>query len=310
MNENNDNNNEEIQTELDSTETETADKLSNLASQVAQAAYAKQPTEEPPQYEELTRMVEPEVIKMGAVKRIICLFAAPGELMANIKAVPVSSVPILLCILLSMATIPFSAGLAAITTREMNSLFLEEFGIQLPEVATVDEFGELITDPAAEIFGIISGMLGALLLTPLFIFLGALMLLVLSKILKGPATLGQMFSMYAHIYVISAIGALLVTALMVMTDQFLDLTSLAAVVMPNGAMNDPVFLILTYISIFTIWANVITFIGLKIINEFDTTKAAVATGISFTLGAIFTVISGMGTFWLLNLTMGGMLGQF
>ena len=308
----NDENNKEIPTELDSPENETADKLNNLAEQVAQSAYAKETANpaEPPMYEELTRMVEPEIIKMGVIKRIICLFAAPGELMANIKAYPIAGVPILLCILLSIASIPFSAGLAAITTREMNNIFLEEFGIQLPDLTAVDEFGEVITAPGTEIFAIITGMLGAFLATPLLIFVGALLLLVLSKIFKGIATLGQMFSMYAHIYVISSLGALLATALMVMTDQFLDVTSLAALIMPNGAMNDPVFLLLTYISIFTIWTNILTFIGLKTLNEFDTTKAAIATGISFTLGAAFTVIMGMATFWFLNFTMGGMLAQF
>ena len=251
--------------------------------------------------EELTRMIEPEVQKMGIIQRITSIFVSPGELMRNIKAHPVVWAPLILSIVIGLASLPISLQFAEVMQHEINNLLIELYNIDpAAALAAADEYGA-IDEGTVNAASIVGAGAGVVFLTPLLGFIASLGLWILSKIAKGASTLGQMFSMYLHLYVLMTVGSLIATFLMATTGRLMDMTSLAALLMPGGNISMLSFNILTYINIFTIWVNVLAFMGIKTINEFSSVKAGVITGIAFLVGGAFHVITFMGIFILMNM---------
>ena len=255
-------------------------------------------------HEELTRVVESEVKKMSIIQRIISLFVSPGELMYNIKAYPVVLIPLLLAIAIGLASIPLTMQTSDLMSRELSNISIERYGIDLMNLAMgMDEYGEDLIATAMGTVMLVTTVASVIVMPPLVSFFVALGLLILSKIARGSAKLGQLFSMYLHVYILSSIGALISMWLMTLTGNYLDMTSLAAVIMPEGNISMISFNALSYISVFTIWATILTFIGVKITNDFSDVKAGVVTLIAFLVGIAIHVGTFMSTFILWDITM-------
>jgi len=232
-------------------------------------------------HEELTRVVAPGARKMSIVQRIISIFIAPGELMHNIKAHPVVLAPLILCIAIGLLSMPVTLQGQDLLNRELSNISIERYGIDLMNLAAgANEYGDDLTG-ALGVVTLVTTIAATIIGPALISFITALVLLVLSKILRGQAKLGQLFSMYLHVYVLSLIGSLISISLMVMTDNYLDMTSLAAIIMPDGNISMFSFNVLSGISVFIIWATILTYLGVKIINDFSGVKAWIVTGISF-----------------------------
>ncbi|MCL2422232.1 MAG: YIP1 family protein [Defluviitaleaceae bacterium] len=256
-------------------------------------------------HEEITRMVAPDAPKMGIVNRLINIFVSPVELMQNIKLHPVILVPLLTAILITLVAIPISTQLVEISNRELTNISIERYGMDVFGLtADADIYGDM--DNGASTFTLVTSIATALFMPPFMSFISALGLWILSKILRGSTTLGQMFSMYLHVYVLLAVASVLVSWLMVTTGNLLDVTSLAALLMPNGNISMFSFNMLSYISIFNIWATVLTYLGVKIINDISAVKAAIITAIAFIVGAIITAGLPMLTFVMMDLAMTAM----
>ena len=225
--------------------------------------------------EELTRMIEPEIQKIKVFQRIAAIFLSPGELMKNVKSYPIIGVPIALCIVLNVLFIPINLQLT------------ELMGLagQMP----IDEYGDTFQG-IAEITLIVTAI-GQALVGPLFIgALAAVILWVLSKIVGGKASFSQILSMSMHILVLSYVGSLISGSLMVSTGSLTDMTSLAALIMPHGDMSMPMFNLLSSISVFSVWATILTFLGIKIINDLSGVRAGVITCIYFAGNIAVSVI--------------------
>lgn len=256
-------------------------------------------------HEELTRTIEPEVIRMGLFARVIGIFISPGDLMRNIKAYPVAWVPLLLIVLVSLLTMPFTLAIQDLMNRELSYISIERYGFDLTDIGGmgVDFYGEGDLAALTNAVVTVGTVVGVVVVTPIVCFLAALGLWILCKIFRGSATLVQMFSMYLHIYVLATVGGLISAWLMSATGNFLDMTSLAAVLMPTGNITQLPFNILSAISIFTIWSTVLTYIGVKIINDFSDVKAGVIAFISFVASVVIYAGTMMSTFIIWDLTM-------
>ncbi|MCL2398845.1 MAG: YIP1 family protein [Defluviitaleaceae bacterium] len=257
-------------------------------------------------HEELTRVVEPEIKKMGAVQRIVSLFISPSELMHNIKMYPVVLVPFAVVIVIGLISMVFTPQITEIMNHEISNISIERYGIDLTNLAAqADIYGDTQNN-APDTITLVSGVIGAIVLPLLICFFSALGILILSKIAGGDATLGQLFSMCMHIYIIYAIGALIASALIVMTGNFLDLTSLAAVLMPHGNISMVSFNALSAITIFTVWDAILTFIGIKILNQFGNIRAGILTAIVFLVAVAFHIGTYMFTFIMLDIALAAM----
>ena len=261
--------------------------------------------EQTPQNEEqLTRMVEPDIIKMGVIPRLLNIFVSPGELMQNIKTYPIISVPLIASIIIGLVSIPILQQSAELMNQQLSNISIERFGIDLMN-PVVDEYGDAIAtimDTAVLVGLVAAAFFGPLIMTAL----STVGFWILCKIAGGQATFAQLFSMNLHIYVFAALTTgLIVQTLMVLTGNFLDMTSLAAVIMPGGDISMVAFNIFSAISIFTVWIAILNFIGIKTINDFSGVRAGVITVIAFSAGIAIHVGTLMSTFIIWDLTMGG-----
>jgi hypothetical protein len=255
--------------------------------------------------EELTRIVEPETIKMKAMQRIISLFMSPGELMQNIKAYPVILVPFLVSVVIGLLTIVPAVSVSELETQEMNNIFIErfpdaevnpfDFAAMAGEYGEID-IGRVMSIATAVMFGV------SAFATPFIMcFIATLIIFVVCKILKGKAKFVQIFSMYMHIYVIIALGTLVIYFLMSATGNYINMTSLAPVFMPNGNISMPMYNTLSGINIFSVWVALLTFVGLKNLNEFSSVKAGVIVGADFVVTLALTIGMTAGSIWIMGL---------
>lgn len=237
------------------------------------------------EHEELTRAVEPEVQKMTAIQRITAVFAAPTELAKNIKAYPVVGIPLLLVMILNLAPVPISAPYTAMLFEEQQNIMIEraiELGHDPARLgfaqAGADFYGD--ANPIAGINMNFLAIVNAIIGVPILAILGTLAIWVLTKITKGKATFAQNFSLYLHSMILVSLGSIVSISIMLATGSLLDMTSLAAFIMPHGNMSNMMFNALQLTNIFNVWATIIIFIGVKVLNE-CTAKAAIITSVYF-----------------------------
>jgi len=122
-------------------------------------------------------------------------------------------------------------------------------------------------------------------------------LLIITKIARGGARYIQYLSMYSHVVLITALGALITTPIMVYTGTMLDVSSLAAVFIPNGDFSMMSYNVLTAITLFEILKCIILVIGVREINGFSLTKSIVVVVIMFVLSVSVTAaLSGSSVF--------------
>lgn len=251
------------------------------------------------EHEELTRMISPDVLKMNIFTRFISILFSPAELMRNIKTYPVILAPLLICILIGALSIPVSRQWTDMYMQELSHISLEMYGTDLSGwtyLQAADVYGDLDMAGVVDALAIATLAIGVVIGPLLAALLAGLGLWILSKIAKGSSTFGQMFSAYLHIYTITAIGALVSYGLTVMTGNFIDMSSLASVLMPSGNISMPAFNLLSAVSVFSLWAAFLTFVAVKVINNFSSIKAVLITFIAFAFGVAVHVGTFMFTF--------------
>jgi hypothetical protein len=228
--------------------------------------------------------------------------------MLNIKAYPVIGIPFLLTLIIGIASIPISLQVTELSMQEMSRISIEMYGMDITGFAgsqELDIYGD--EEPAVDPVVLVTAIVGAVSTPLIGAFFSALGLWILTKIFRGEARLAQYFSMYIHIWVLSAVGTVITSWLMVNTGRPLDLTSLAAVLMPQGDISMPVFNMLSTVSIFGIWTSVLVFFGVKYINSFSTVKAVIITLVGYAAASAVAVLILMSTFIIWNFTMGQLI---
>jgi hypothetical protein len=248
---------------------------------------------------EITKIVEPESFPMKPFERIISIFASPGALMENIKNHPKAWLPILLCMIISLASLPLTLRFADIQMQQLSIASIDRYGVDYFNIMSIDDDDGFI-QTTINVVTIVSGAVGALLSYPASAVFAALLLFILCKIMRGPAMFQHYFSMYAHVYVITALCGVITMGAYVAFDNMLDILSLAAVFMPGGNTADLMFNILSAINLPTIWVTILIIIGLKAINEWPTGKAVIAGAASFLVSVAITAASLGATFYMID----------
>lgn len=144
----------------------------------------------------------------------------------------------------------------------------------------------------AYIGAIASPIVGALFF---FIGVGVLMLMA-NVILGGEASFKQVASISAWASLITALGLVIKTIIMLLKHS-IDVRLSLAVLLPSGNMTSwPYTILNTFTDVFTIWGTVVTIIGVAIVYRFSKGRAAVAVlvptilflGVGALLGKMFT----------------------
>jgi hypothetical protein len=248
---------------------------------------------------------ETETTRMKPLNRLMSIFVSPVELMKNIKVYPAVLVPLILCVLISLATLPLLMRYSDIQTRALSLISLERYGVDYFNILTaVDEDETIVAQTTVDTITLATNIVTAVLTPALYSFFAALGLFILTKIARGKVQLKQYFSMYVHLYVITAIGILVMTALGVALNTTLDVTSLAAAFMPLGNITMLVFNVLSSISLFNVWVTVLTVIGVRVINDFTWKRAVIIVFAAFAFSVAFSAVSMSATFFTFDMLSG------
>jgi hypothetical protein len=230
--------------------------------------------------------IEEETIpKMGYFTRLTSIFVSPVKLMQNIKY-HTSILPMLITgMALSLINIPFQGKITEMANDKLAEIALTRYG---QEFANFMQSAQ--SAASTQMVTSVATIITLLLTTLVTCILQALILLIITKIVKGGANFGQYVSMYSHVLIITMIGSVFASVVMTSMGTLLDISSLAAVFMPNGDFSIPMYNILSSITLFGILQSVLVFMGVREINEFSGVKACVITLIMFILGVAFTAV--------------------
>jgi hypothetical protein len=203
--------------------------------------------------------------------------------MANIAAIPHYFSPILYFVLLAIPGMFLSGDYTALVLKAQADYMFDHYGV------TTDLAG-LLTQVDASGVARLTSQITQLVVTPLTQVasgaVGALVVFVLCKIFRGKAKYAQIFSMTLHIAVINMVYLLLVYFLSGVTQTTLDYTSLASLFVSRPDLASPAYTMLSYVSLFTLWAAALQWVGIKVLNEFSWARAGAVTAVSFLLGLL------------------------
>jgi hypothetical protein len=140
------------------------------------------------------------------------------------------------------------------------------------------------------------GAIAAPIVGAIFFFVGVgVLMLMANVILGGDASFKQVASISAWASMITALGLLIKTVLMLMKHS-VDVRLSLAVLLPSGNMTSwPYTILNSFTDVFTIWSTVVTIIGVAIVYRFSKGRAAVAVlvptiiflGVGAILGKMF-----------------------
>ena len=142
----------------------------------------------------------------------------------------------------------------------------------------------------AKMFGVVVGVLGGLIGTPLVFVVMAAILLGVSKIFKSDVTFKKMFSLIIFISFITMIGQILnqLIILAINGDPLITLTSLNSFIGADGALGA----VLSAIEVFNIWYYILLAMGLVKVANLSKPTAYTISIIFFLIGVAFAAASG------------------
>ncbi|MEH7255397.1 Yip1 family protein [Neobacillus niacini] len=201
-----------------------------------------------------------EIVTNGKKPSLLGMFTSPGEQFERIKQVPKIWIPLLI------VSILYVVGMTLIAmSMDVSTLIGEE--IPKEQVEIVLGF--------AKVTMVITGII-----TPIIaVLISSAIQLIITKIASSPATFKQLFSMNTYIMIIGAVGLTLnaVIRYVIGGNPEISVTSLA------GLLNQEKAGILSSFEVFSIWATVVTAIGLH-------KTAQLSKGLAWTIAIVFFLI--------------------
>jgi hypothetical protein len=251
---------------------------------------------------------EGDAKKMPFTARLAGVFLSPVKLMRDIGRHPSIGPMLLVAMALSLISLPMMGRISEISLDEMNVIIIERYGYEYANtIAQAQDMAASTTgDGAVQAIAGATTLIGTLAAIPIACAVQAAVLLLLTKIAKGSANFRQYMSMFAHVSLIGAVGAQISNFAMYSMGTTLNVTSLAAVLMPGGNLSMPAYNILSAIGVFGIWQCALLGVGVREINGFSKAKAATLAIIVFALGVAFTTGAASVSILMMDVSVGAL----
>jgi len=215
--------------------------------------------------------------KLGFFARLAAIVFSPYRLMRNVKLYPVVFPPILIVFLLTLAATPLTAKTAEVAQRELAEISIERYGA---DITSMQQQAQGASERQLGMIQNVTTVVSSVVIYPLADCLGALLLLVLTRVFRGNARFLQLFSALLHVSVVTVACAIFQYAMVWFTESMLNLASLAAIAMPSGNLGMPVYNLLAQVSLFTLWQAALVFLGVKALDDgFGAARSAAVTAL-------------------------------
>lgn len=218
-------------------------------------------------------------------RRVVDTFVSPGRLFEYFREHTPWVGPLLITIVIGVATVLLVP--AELIVQQAEEAFREsgQGAAAAPDLSTMGLMGKL--------FGAAAVVIGQ----PILAFLAAaILLLVFTTILSGEARYQQYLTITTHVLLITALGGLITLPLMILSGN-LELQLSLSLLTPFLDPESILFRILRGLNIFTLWALVVSALGVSIINRRPSwgTASAILLGVYLVLVVGIAVITSLVT---------------
>lgn len=194
--------------------------------------------------------------KMNFIQRITGIFISPLKVMENINDKPIFLEPILANAVVALILSVLSTKYMSIYSNYLLDFISQRYGMEFYNYykSLMSTSSASIT-PATLIIGIISSIIGIIFSA----VISALLLFVFIRIFGGKAKYKSLFSAFLYVSIVTGVFGILGMTLQVITNTATDVFSLA-ILIPDGNMANPIFNLLSTMSI----SNILTalFVGI------------------------------------------------
>lgn len=227
-----------------------------------------------------------ETKQMGFFEKVLKIFTSPTQVFTELKDNPKVLQPILFLIVLSILVVAISGPVNQIVQTKMLTLMSEKYGMNIPQTSVASGSSSIIIGAVFAPVGLLIGLLFISLLYWAF-----------SKALKGKSTYKQVFCVAVYSSIITYVFSLISIALCLLMNTDVNPLSFG-VLFPNGTYDSFVYDLLISITLYGIWAAIVSAIGLAVVNEFSKVKGYVITFSFYILGVLFSASAAMMPFLL------------
>ncbi|NLK21015.1 MAG: hypothetical protein GX308_02750 [Epulopiscium sp.] len=231
--------------------------------------------------------METEEKPLGFFQKLIGIFVNPKEVIEDILSYPKMLLPLIYTSILIIAVYYIRLPLVPITNQKMADIYLQ-YGMDLSQ--QLEQNNTLYY---------ISGLFGPLSLLMIW-GIGGIFLWLIAKIFGDKSSIKQIYSLYAHAFMIIETGALIAAPLGLLLKTDIVIFSPAAF-MPNGNAASFLYNFLSMFEFFTIWGMLFAGLGISLFNQFSKLKGMIIAFLHLLLGNAFIAFTATLQFLMLNL---------
>ena len=208
---------------------------------------------------------EPASEPMGFPQRVINIFFSPGQVFQSLREHPSFIPPIIVVVLLSMATVPVMAPVN-------EKVAIEQMRQQNPDVTQeqIDQVTSITSGPV----GMGIGMVAVVIMVPVMSLLMTLIFRTLFQaVFGGNVSFKHALSVLTHASLINILG-IGVTILMTYSTQKVGATLSLGVLVPFLEEENIIYIVLNGIDVFTGWWLCLLSISFGILYDMPTMRSA------------------------------------
>lgn len=198
---------------------------------------------------------------------LVNIFLSPMRVFGSIKARPTWVIPFVIILIMTAVTAYFVAPIAMEAQKQeilsSENLSPEQRDQTIQQMDTYKGIGSII--------GAVVGTLGAAIMV---FVMAAIILFMGTVIFGGSAKFMQLVALVCFTDMISVVGQIVKTPLMVMK-QTMDIRTSLAVLLPGSDMKSVAYTLLnSFTDVFLVWQIVLVIAGVAVIYDFSKGKAA------------------------------------
>ncbi len=195
---------------------------------------------------------------MSEISKFVSLFVKPKELYESIKETPVIKVVLCVVILLTLITTILSNFSVASSQEFINSQMVELTG----------KLGGELAEEGGMIETLIGGVIGGFVVVAI-IAISSLFTVILVKLFGGENSFKNFFAMDLYNTVFETVFSLISILIAILLNTHLNILSLSAVFASSRNFFDPIYILLSSITIYGLYRIYLNIIGIKIIGQFE-----------------------------------------
>lgn len=225
-------------------------------------------------YEDTLTFEEEEEPRLSFLDRILGIFTSPSAVMADIKRNPKP-------LLLPFAIVFLIVGLGLYLQLDgLQSMMIDQLRRQNPDITINAEMLRTLS-----ISSMVGGILGAVM-SPI---IKAAFAHGLSILFGGSGRFKQTFAVIIYAYMVTVLGVILRSIIIFFTGNAMISFS-PALFFGTPDTTNALYMLASSLDIFNLWYLGVSIIGIKIVHEISTAKAAAVVFIPWVIVILFSVI--------------------